>query len=149
MMGEPTYSAGGILLKRENNDVFIVIVEWENNVPLKWAPVLRQLPKGGSHTGESSEITAIREVREETGYHGSIICKAGEAHWSYERNSKIWDETVVYYFMKPLSLTPDKHDNEFDRVRWVKISDAAEALSYPEERDLILNIINSNSIPAF
>ncbi len=30
MMGEPTYSAGGILLKRENNDVFIVIVEWEN-----------------------------------------------------------------------------------------------------------------------
>ncbi|MFZ5902758.1 MAG: NUDIX domain-containing protein [Chloroflexota bacterium] len=146
-MGKPTYSAGGILLRKVDNDILIAIVEWETNVPPKWAPILRQLPKGGCQAGESFQETAVREVLEETGYRGRIIGEAGEAHWSYERDAIVWDEKVLYYFMLPKSLTPDKHDEEFDRVRWIKLDEAAEVLSYPEERELILKVVNSNSFP--
>lgn len=148
-MGIPTFSAGGVVLRQEHNEVQIIIVEWENNVPLKWAPILRQLPKGGCKQGESIEETALREVREETGYEGKIINKAGEAHWSYERDGQKWDETIHYFFMIPTSEQPLDHDDEFDRVRWINIKDAAIILSYPEERDLIKKIVDFSSLPTF
>jgi 8-oxo-dGTP pyrophosphatase MutT (NUDIX family) len=140
-------SAGGILLKRENTENFLVIVEWEKGVEPKWAPVLRQLPKGGIEHGERLEQAALREVYEETGYKATIIGKAGVACWSYQRDGKMWDETVHYFFMVPTSLEPDQHDDEFDNIRWVYINEAASLLSYPPERQLITNIINNALIP--
>lgn len=146
-MGTPTVSAGGILFQHKDNDTLIVIVEWEKGVEEKWAPILRQLPKGGCKPGETLEQTALREVLEETGYKARIISKAGEAKWSYERKGQVWDETVHYYFMEPLTLVAQEHDEEFDFVRWVKIEEAAQVLSYPEERDLIAEIIAHNRLP--
>ena len=146
-MGTPTVSAGGILFRHEGNDVLIVIVEWEKGVEEKWAPILRQLPKGGCKPGETLEQTALREVLEETGFEARIISKAGEAKWSYERGGQIWDETVHYYFMEPLTLVAQEHDDEFDYVRWVTIQEAARILSYPEERQLIAKIIGSSKLP--
>lgn len=146
-MRTPIYSAGGILFRRDGNNIFIIIVERKNNVPQKWAPILRQLPKGGCQENENLEATAVREVEEETGYRGKILTKAGEAKWSYARGGQMWDETVVYYFMVPLTLHPGKHDDEFDNVRWIDIRDAMKLLSYPPEKELLLEIINNNAIP--
>lgn len=146
-MGISTISAGGVVIRGEHNEAQIIIVEWENNVPQKWAPVLRQLPKGGCKQDESIEETALREVREETGYFCAIIRKAGEAHWSYERDGQQWDETIYYFFMTPTSDLALDHDDEFDRVRWININEAANILSYPEERELIKKIIEFGSLP--
>jgi 8-oxo-dGTP pyrophosphatase MutT (NUDIX family) len=146
-MGIPTVSAGGILFRQKENDILIIIVEWEKGVPEKWAPILRQLPKGGCRPGETLEQTALREVLEETGFRGHIIRKAGEAKWSYERDGQVWDETVHYYFMEPLTLVAQRHDDEFDFVRWIRIEEAAQILSYPEERELLSGIIAEGKIP--
>ena len=146
-MGTPTVSAGGILLRRKDNDTLIVIVEWEKGVEEKWAPILRQLPKGGCKPGETLEQTALREVLEETGFKARIISKAGEAKWSYERDGQVWDETVHYYFMKPLTLVAQERDDEFDFVRWVRIEEVARVLSYPPERELIAKIIANSKLP--
>lgn len=143
-MGIPTVSAGGIVLRREGGRVLIIIVEWEKGVEKKWAPILRQLPKGGHKLGETLEQTALREVLEETGYRARIIAKAGEARWSYERDGQIWDETVHYYFMEPVTLIAQKHDEEFDYVRWIEIEQAARILSYPEERRLVAEILEGS-----
>ena len=146
-MGIPVVSAGGILFRHKDNDTLIVIVEWEKGVEEKWAPILRQLPKGGCKPGEMLEQTALREVLEETGFEARIIGKAGEAKWSYERDGQVWDETVHYYFMEPLTLVAQEHDDEFDFVRWVRIEEAARILSYPEERELIARIIDGSKLP--
>jgi len=146
-MGTPTSSAGGILIRRDSDNVFIVIVEWEKGVEEKWAPILRQLPKGGHHEGETLEQTALREVLEETGFAAKILGKAGEARWSYERYGQVWDETIHYYFMEPLTLIPREHDDEFDNVRWVRIEEATRILSYPEERALVSDIIADRRLP--
>ena len=145
-MGIPTTSAGGILLRREGNDVLIVIVEREKGVEERWSPILRQLPKGGCKPGETLEQTTLREVLEETGFKARIISKAGEAKWSYERYGQVWDETVHYYFMKPLTLVAQARDDEFDSVRWVRIEEAARILSYPEERELIAKIMANSKL---
>jgi 8-oxo-dGTP diphosphatase len=146
MMGTPTTSAGGILLQPSEGSTLIVIVEWEKGVEEKWAPILRQLPKGGCRSGESLEQTALREVCEETGYEARIIRKAGEAQWSYERGGQVWDETVHYYFMEPVTLVAGEHDEEFDYVRWVRIEEAAQILSYPPERELISKLIGNGEL---
>jgi len=147
-MGEkPTTSAGGIVLRQVESNIFILIVERERDIEDKWKPILRQLPKGGCKHGETLEQTALREVIEETGYNVEIISKAGEAKWTYKRNNIVWDETVHYYFMRPTSLTPQEHDNEFDFIRWINIQEATNILSYPPERALILNILSEDKIP--
>jgi len=120
----------------------VLIVERHHDLEPKWQPVLRQLPKGGCHPGETLEETALREVKEETGYPAEIIGKAGEAHWSYDRDGITWDETVHYYLMRPLiapfgTAAPPDHDDEFDAVCWISVSGAAETLSYQDERRLL------------
>lgn len=115
------------------------------NIDVKWAPLLRQLPKGGRLCGESLEETALREVLEETGYETSIILKAGVAQWSYERDGAYWDETVHYYYMKPLQQTAQR-DQEFDTVRWISLARAVEELSYPEERFLVMGLLSETDL---
>ncbi|MGD1045079.1 MAG: NUDIX domain-containing protein [Bacteroidota bacterium] len=140
-----TTSAGGIILRHESDIYYVVVVELVNNVEKKWAPILRQLPKGRCEKGETFEETALREVFEETGYKTKIISKAGEAKWSYYREDVFWEETVHYFFMTPLSLSAEQHDREFDYVQWMPIEEVCEKLSYPEERQLINHIFNHNS----
>ena len=101
-MARKIVSAGGILLHRDGNDINIVIVERTKNIEKKWAPTLRQLPKGGCNPGETLEETALREVLEETGFSAQIIAKAGQAQWSYERNQQSvgswrYDRTGQYH----------------------------------------------------
>jgi len=146
-MGIPTVSAGGILFRRYDADVLIVVVERSKDVEKKWAPVLRQLPKGARRKGETLEETALREVLEETGFRGKIVGKAGQACWSYEREGLIWDETVHYFLVEPITSTPLLHDSEFDLVRWVKIEEASRILSYPEERRLVAEIVAGKRLP--
>jgi 8-oxo-dGTP pyrophosphatase MutT (NUDIX family) len=124
----------------------IVIVQRTKGIEKKWTPALTQLPKGGCREGESLEQTALREVREETGFKAKLLGEAGEANWSYERNGQIYDETVHYYFLEPTG-PPQAHDDEFEVVRWIRIEEAAKTLSYPEERSLIARIIASGRYP--
>ena len=145
-MGNPVTSAGGVLFRREHGEILIAIVERDKGVEEKWTPALRQLPKGGCKPGETLEHTALREVLEETGFKARILLKAGEARWSYERHGQMWDETVHYYLMEPLTLIEQERDDEFDRVRWVRMAEAAQILSYPEERDLILSMIGDSRV---
>ncbi len=146
-MGLLTTSAGGIVLRYERDEAFIVIVERGKNVPPKWAPLLRQLPKGECSLGETLQQTALREVLEETGFDCQIVGKAGLAQWSYERDNLSWDETVHYFFMFPKAIAAQEHDDEFDRVLWVRIDHAVQFLSYPEERELIARVLSGNLVP--
>ncbi|MBN1617904.1 NUDIX domain-containing protein [Candidatus Dojkabacteria bacterium] len=145
-----TSSAGGILARRAGSFIEIVIVERMHDIEPKWQPILRQLPKGAMESKESFEETALREVREETGYDAKILEKVGTAKWEYQRNSIHWEEIVHYYLMSLKTELQHEHDDEYDNVRWIKIELAATILSYPEERELLKKVIeNVNYISQF
>lgn len=150
-MGKATNSAGGIVVTGVAGQApLILIVERYRDLEPQWQPVLRQLPKGGCRPGESLEETALREVLEETGFQAEVVASGGAAHWSYERDGITWDETVHYYLMRPVDPGADpaslSHDDEFDVVRWVPLSEAARSVSYPEERRILSSLETLDTI---
>jgi 8-oxo-dGTP pyrophosphatase MutT (NUDIX family) len=137
---ESTISAGGIVLRFRSGILEVLLVERTKNVEAKWAPVLSQLPKGSVESGETFEKAALREVREETGYDTNIVRKAGVASWGYQRSGSRWREEVHYFLMNLKSAAPVARDKEFERVYWIGVSEATAKLSYPEEKEIILNL---------
>lgn len=114
-----------------------MVCERSKKVEPKWAPVLRQLPKGQVEQGESLETAALREVTEETGFRVTILGAAGSTGWTYERDGSEIRENVHYFLMTPHSMETEQRDAEFDAIHWMAIDDAIRLLSYPEEKNVL------------
>src|SRR5512133_782040 len=71
-------SAGGVAFRRTDSEVQVAIVSV--NPSLRW-----QLPKGIVDPGETPEITAVREVREEAGIETELIELLETVQYWYQR----------------------------------------------------------------
>jgi 8-oxo-(d)GTP phosphatase len=90
-------------------------------------------PKGKAQPGESDEETAVREVEEETG----LTARLGvELPTTQYRDSRGRPKVVRYWTMQPESGSFEPHD-EIDEIRWVPVAEAASALSYERDRDVL------------
>jgi 8-oxo-dGTP diphosphatase len=92
------------------------------------------LPKGKAENGESDEECAVREVEEETG----LLCKLGDElpHVRYlDRRGRL--KEVRYWAMKPVSGTVQGGNAEVDEVRWLRVDDALELLTYVHDREVV------------
>jgi 8-oxo-(d)GTP phosphatase len=90
-------------------------------------------PKGKAHPGESDEETAVREVEEETGLTARLGVELPSTKY---RDSRGRPKLVRYWTMKPESGSFEPHD-EIDEIRWVPVAEAASALSYGRDRDVL------------
>jgi 8-oxo-dGTP pyrophosphatase MutT (NUDIX family) len=104
------------------------------------------LPKGGPRPGETGEQTAAREVREETGVTAEVRGFLGDVTYWYRRGGRRVFKTVHFYVFDYVSGSTDDHDHEVEDARWIPLSEARTALSYPGERALIERAL-SNSTP--
>lgn len=97
------------------------------------------LPKGTPETGETLEETALREVKEETGY--EVITKQylQEIQYTFQNPQKntLYKKTVHFYLMIALSGDSTFHDSEFDEVKWMSPEDALMLIGYDNEKDVI------------
>ena len=95
------------------------------------------LPKGTPNAGETREQTAVREVREETGLDVRITDVLDSIeYWFVQRGTRI-HKTVHYFLMEPIGGDLDRHDHEFDQVRWVRFDQAPDLLTFETERALV------------
>lgn len=126
-------SAGGVVRRLENKNTEIVLCGRVN--PLTWS-----LPKGTPNLDETLEETAIREVGEETGLIVSIESRIGAIEYQFLDNLGIYKyhKTVHFYMMWSKGGSLDNHDNEFDRVEWFGKESALEALTYDNEKEILL-----------
>jgi 8-oxo-(d)GTP phosphatase len=92
------------------------------------------LPKGKAERGETPEVTALREVLEETGYDCRIVASLGTTRYRISGGVK----EVAWYAMRPLPKSPgfEKND-EIDQIRWLSRRRAAESLDYEFDRELV------------
>ena len=92
------------------------------------------LPKGKLDVGETEVEAAGREVTEETG----LVCEVGPelALVSY-RDSKGRPKTARYWAMRPLHDEGFTPNDEVDRLRWLPLDVAREALSYDHDRAVV------------
>jgi 8-oxo-dGTP diphosphatase len=124
-------SAGGAVVR--NSEVIVI-------VPVKRDANRRRvlaLPKGHLDGGETPEAAATREVTEETGVTAELIDKLGDVEYSYERRGRRRAKRVAFYLFEYRSGSLEDHDHEIEDARWMPLEEAAEALTYPGEREIV------------
>jgi 8-oxo-dGTP pyrophosphatase MutT (NUDIX family) len=95
------------------------------------------LPKGTPNHGETTEETALREVREESGLDVRITGPLEDIEYWFVQSGTRIHKTVHYFMMEPVGGDLDRHDHEFDQVRWIDFADAPSTLTFETERALV------------
>ena len=128
-------SAGGVAHRVDDGRIEVVVIKTSSEG--RW-----QLPKGMIDPGETAEIAALREVREEAG----IACEIIELldvieYWfvgAFDGPKKRYHKRVHFYLMKFLEGDVNEHDHEVVEARWVGIDQAGRMLAFDGENDLIV-----------
>jgi 8-oxo-dGTP diphosphatase len=100
-----------------------------------------QLPKGLIDSGESPEVTAVREVREETGVDAELLGPIDQVEYWYfatERGERVrFHKFVDFYLLRYTSGDVRDHDREVNEARWMEIGEAQQALAFKSERQIV------------
>jgi 8-oxo-dGTP pyrophosphatase MutT (NUDIX family) len=129
------FSAGGVLVRRLRGRWMMAAIRPAGKKDGVWA-----LPKGLIDPGEKPEVTALREVAEETGAHGRSAGKLGDVKyvytWAGERIFKVVSFYLVRYSGGRLGDVPPEHCHEVAEVRWLPLGDGPRLLAYGGEREM-------------
>ena len=127
-------SAGGVGFRLDGETLQTVIVSVKPS--LRW-----QLPKGIVDPGETPEITAVREVREEAGVETELIRLIDTVEYWYQRiqyGKRIrFHKFVHFYLLRYISGDVSDHDHEIAESRWVTFEEAVEMLAFKSERGVV------------
>jgi 8-oxo-dGTP pyrophosphatase MutT (NUDIX family) len=124
-------SAGGVVFRGDKGSVEVVIVSVGGQN--RW-----QLPKGLVEAGESPEITAVREAREEGGVSSDVVQPIETIEYWYaglDNGIKVrFHKRVHFYLLRYVSGDTRDHDWEVNEARWVPIEDATSQLAFDNEK---------------
>ncbi len=95
------------------------------------------LPKGKREPGERDEDTAIREVREETGYECTLGDELATVRYLDRRGR---DKQVRFWHMRVIAELAWEPNDEVDERRWISPADAATLLTYEADRQLLRSL---------
>jgi len=126
-------SAGGVVVRQgESGPEVLLASRRTRRGELVWG-----LPKGLVESGESAEDTAVREVREETGYRARVRENLGDvSYWFVWEGTRI-RKTVHFFLMEDLGETPGHRDAEMEEVAWFPIEEAVRTAGFDSEKDMI------------
>jgi len=127
-------SAGGVVFRRDNERIDVVIVAVGGNN--RW-----QLPKGLVDKDEKPEIAAVREAREEGGIDSEVVEHIETVEYWYaglDGGERVrFHKRVHFYLLRYLSGDTGNHDWEVNEARWVPIDDAKSQLAFENERRVV------------
>ena len=95
------------------------------------------LPKGTPNPHETLEETALREVAEETGLRVRLMAPLDAIEYTFVQGRARIHKTVHYWLMEPVGGDLERHDHEFEEVRWVPFGEAPALLTFETERALV------------
>ncbi|WP_199178065.1 NUDIX hydrolase [Mycobacterium hubeiense] len=90
------------------------------------------LPKGKVDPGETEPVTAVREVREETGYHAHLGRRLGAVSYPVEQGLK-----KVWYWAARLVDGEFVPNAEVDKLLWLPVDEAMKHVVYPHDRKVL------------
>lgn len=126
--------AGAILI-RTINDNEEILLEYRARGYDDWT-----FPKGDIEAGETPEQTAIRELKEETGFGVELVEKLPDICYEFKQNGRIHEVTQHMFLAKIIDgrLAPEFTS---DRLKWVSLADAMKVLTHQDLKDYLKNII--------
>ena len=127
-------SSGGVAFRWQDSNPEIAIVSVKPS--LRW-----QLPKGIVDPGESPDVTAVREVREEAGIETDLLSLIETIEYWY-RSVKYgkpirYHKFVHFYLLSYRDGDVSDHDHEVEEARWVGLHEAIKMLAFKSEREVV------------
>ncbi len=128
-------SAGGVVYRwDQDKSLFLLLGSNRRGV--------RCLPKGLIEEDEDEVTAAMREVREETGVSRvKLRGKVGMIKYQFGFHFKTYDKTV-HFFLFETDQGDTKVGSEHDFMEWLPYDTALEALSYPNEKEMLTKAMN-------
>jgi 8-oxo-dGTP pyrophosphatase MutT (NUDIX family) len=126
------FSAGGVVYNAAHEIVVIV----PTRRAADGSRVLA-LPKGHPDGAESPAEAALREVREEAGVETEVVESLGQVRYWYQRGGRRVAKAVEFFLLRYVSGDVADHDHEVEDARWMPAAEAAEALTYDGEREMV------------
>jgi len=132
---EVVRAAGGLVVRRHGGELQIVVVH--RPVHQDWS-----FPKGKLEAGETFELAALREVREETGMSCRLVRFVGHTEY-VDRKGR--PKAVAYWVMGAVGgfFTPNA---EVDELRWLTLDGASRLLSYPRDQELVAVLMAADQV---
>jgi 8-oxo-dGTP pyrophosphatase MutT (NUDIX family) len=134
------FSAGGVVVRQLRGRLVLAAIRPAGKPEGTWA-----LPKGLIGPGERAELTALREVAEETGVEATPVEKLGDIRyvytWAGERVFKVVSFFLVRYSSGRLGAIPPEFEHEVAEVRWLPLDEAPRLLAYTGEREMAAKAI--------
>jgi 8-oxo-dGTP pyrophosphatase MutT (NUDIX family) len=120
-------ASGGVVWRRRERGLEVVVVHRPRYDD--WS-----LPKGKLDPGEDWQEAALREVEEEVG----LRCRLGDelppvGYTDHKGRAKV----VRYWLMEPEGDPGFEPNEEVDAMQWLTPDEAAGALSYPHDGELV------------
>jgi len=125
-------AAGGIVWRERDGSIEILLVH--RPAYDDWT-----FPKGKAGRDEPDEACALREVEEETGLTCLLDGELGETGYIDPAGRA---KVVRWYAMRPVrgAFTPHR---EIDEACWLGLGEAAAALTYDRDRELLARFASS------
>lgn len=127
-------SAGGVVIREREGALEVALIRPRGK--MLWA-----LPKGHVDSGETAEVTATREVREETGLTARVESSLGEIKYVYQFRGRRIFKSVRFFLFRYEAGEIDQLEPtmrvEVDQARWVSLKDAHKLLGYKGEKQIL------------
>ena len=125
------FSCGGVVWSPSEKKILLIRVENLSGTQA-WT-----FPKGHPEAGETDEQSALREVREETGWVCTISKKITDVFYRYTHDGVQFNKTVRWFLMTPLENLGSFDGEEVLEIRWVSFDEAAALVSYGSDKELL------------
>ena len=124
------YSCGGVII----HDGKVLVIASPSRATISF-------PKGTKEPGETDEQTAIREVREESGYNVKIIARIATTEFEFTReDGQRIDKAVTYFLMELADDKPPvqalEESEDFD-VDWLSPDEARAQLTFDDAKGVL------------
>ncbi|OOB76813.1 MAG: hydrolase [Epulopiscium sp. Nuni2H_MBin003] len=131
-----TVSCGGIVIHKGK---LLVLYKDYKNKYVGWV-----LPKGTVEPEETHQVTAVREVKEESGVNASIVRYVGTSQYTFQGKDDTINKSVHWYLMKTNGFyTKPQREEYFLDAGFYKYHEAYHLLKFSDERYVLKKAYNA------
>jgi 8-oxo-dGTP pyrophosphatase MutT (NUDIX family) len=128
-------AAGGVVCRLNgDSQIEVLLVGGTNKDPGYWG-----FPKGKCKPGEAIELTAIREIEEETGLRVELLALVGISEYDYisYKKRKRRHKSIRFFLAYPFSGKLTSKNGGYKQVIWVPIDEAYRILTYAADQEIL------------